>query len=182
MTDPTPTPPAVPAAPVTGTPDPAATDGDGKGGKSAVLADLATERDKRQALEAQVQQLTAAQTAQTDALAKAFGIKSEETSDTAALAAKVTTLQEQFATAQHQNAVLSTAAAHGITDKDDVALLSSVKDEATMQALAARIAKGNGTPGTPKPDRSQGGTGSDGQNSGSPSADFSNFLSNAMGQ
>lgn len=153
---------------------------DGKGGKAAVLADLATERDKRQELEQQVQTLTKAQQAQTDALAKAFGIKPEETSDTSALAAQVTTLQEQFAQTQHQNAVLSVANEHGITDKDDLTLLTSVKDEATMRTLAARIQKASETPGTPKPDRTQGGSGGEPTGSSSPEQDFATFLSGQL--
>ena len=153
---------------------------DGKGGKAAVLADLAAERDKRQALEQQVNQLTQAQQQQADALAKAFGLKPEETSDVAALAAQVTQLQEQFATASHENAVLSAANAHGITDKADLDLLRSVKDEQTMRALAQRIAS-QAAPSTPKPDLTQGGQSSPGATS-TPEKDLANFLQTQLGR
>lgn len=153
---------------------------DGKGGKAAVLADLATERDKRQALETQIAELQTAQKAQADALAKAFGLKPEETSDTATLAAQVTALQEQFSQTQHQNAVLSVANQHGISDKDDLALLEAAKDEQAMRRLATRLAKANDT-NTPKPDLTQGGKGGNGQGS-SPEQDFANFLGAQLGR
>lgn len=47
------------------------------------------------------------------------------------------------------------AAKHKITDEDDLELLATAGDEATMERLAARIAKAT-TPGTPKPDHSGG--------------------------
>lgn len=171
-TEPTSTPPEGPKQ--------AQPDDDGKGGKAAVLADLATERDKRQALEQQVTQLTQAQQAQQEALAKAFGLKPEETSDVARLAADVTTLREQFEQTNHENAVLSVANQHGITEKDDLALLRSVKDPDTMRALAQRIAK-QGGPSTPKPDLTQGGQSSTG-GTGSPEQEFATFLQSQMGR
>lgn len=155
---------------------------EGKGGKAAVLADLATERDKRQALETQIQELQTAQQKQTDALAKAFGLTSEETSDVSALAAQVTTLQQDFAKTQHTNVVLSVANEHGISDKDDLALLADAKDEAAVRRLAARIAKaGEGNSHTPKPDLTQGGKGGTGQG-GDPAQDFANFIGTQLGQ
>lgn len=180
MADATTTPPT-PTAPEATSPA-AGTEGDeGKGSKSAVLADLAKERDQRQALEAQVQQLTKAQQAQTDALAKAFGLKPEETSDVAALASQVTALQEQFKATQHENVVLGVASEHGITNQDDIKLLLSVTDEATMRSLAARIKSDDkaGTPaGRPRPDLSQGGTGV--TPAGSPAQDFASFLTKQL--
>lgn len=169
-------PPTTPPTDTTATPP----EDDGKGGKAAVLADLATERDKRQALETQVQQLTAAQQAQKDAFAKALGLKPEETSDVTALAGQVTELQKQFQETQHQNTVLLVANAHGITDKDDLALLQSVKDEATMRTLAGRIAKA-ADPSTPKPDLTQGPQGGSGAPTGTPEQDFANFLQPKLG-
>lgn len=152
---------------------------DGKGSKQAVLADLASERDKRQDLERQVQALQAAQAAQSEALAKAFGLKPEETSDVSVLASQVAALQKQFADTQRQNAVLSVANEHGITGKDDLDLLASVADEAKMRALAGRIKASDGTPGTPKPDLSQGGK--DAPGAAGPAQDFANFIKQALG-
>ena len=63
---------------------------------------------------------------------------------------------------KHDNAVLRVASDHGITDKDDIDLLRSAKDEDAMTRLAARLASqaaAAAAPGTPKPDLSQGGTG-----------------------
>jgi hypothetical protein len=179
MADATTTP--APTAAVATSPAPDATDAptdEGKGSKSAVLADLAKERDQRQALEQTVQQLQTAQKAQTEALAKAFGLKPEETSDVQALASQVTALQEQFATTTHQNTVLNIANEHGITSKEDIALLTSVKDEATMRSLAARIKTSDGTPGTPKPDLTQGGK--DAPVTGGPAQDFASFLTKQL--
>lgn len=178
---PTPTAPAAQGGTAPNTPD----GDDGKGGKAAILADLATERDKRQALEGQIQQLQAAQQTQTDALAKAFGLKPEETSDVATLAAQVTALKEQFTTTQHTNAVLAVANKHGITDPGDLALLGHLKDETAMTTLAARIAQtpsGEVTtaPG-PRPDLSQGGKGGAGA-TGDPAQDFAKFMGDQLGR
>lgn len=114
---------------------------EGKGGKQAVLADLAAERDKRQQLEQKLAQIEAAQTAQTKALAEAFGVKPEETSDVTKLAGQVSALQTQFAATQRQNLVLTVAAEHGITDQDTLADLAKVSDETAMRSLAARLAQ-----------------------------------------
>lgn len=79
---------------------------DGKGGKTAILADLAAERDKRQALEKQVNDLTAAQQSQLDAIAKALGLKQDDTApDPAKLAEQVTAEQQRARDAQVQLAV-----------------------------------------------------------------------------
>lgn len=166
-----------PAAPPAAAPAATAPADDGKGGKAAVLADLAAERDQRQALETQIQQLKDAQTAQTAALAKAFGIAPDETSDMQTLTAQVTFLQEQFDKTQHENAVLAVANAHHISDEDDLALLRDAKDQAAMQKLAARIAQANdnsSSPSTPKPDRTQGGKG--GTTAKTPSEQFADIL------
>lgn len=113
---------------------PAATDppkpgDDGKGGKSAVLADLATERDKRQALEKTVADMQAAQKAQAEALAKALGVKPDEGEKPDALTAQITALQEQFATAQRRTQILELAAEHEIP-KDYQHLLTATEPEA----------------------------------------------------
>ena len=102
-----PTPPAPPAPPADPPPDP----NDGKGGKDAILADLARERDKRQELEGKVNDLTAAQQAQMDAIAKALGLKTDEPPDAEKLAAQVAEEQGKARDAQVQLAIYRTAAA-----------------------------------------------------------------------
>lgn len=93
--------------------DPAPAD-DGKGGKDAILGDLAKERDKRQALEQQVTELQNAQQSQLDAIAKALGLKSDDTPpDPQALAAQVTTEQQKAREAAVQLAVYRNATKGG---------------------------------------------------------------------
>lgn len=155
---------------------------DGKGGKSAVLADLATERDKRQALEQQVNQLLEAQKTQATALAQAFGLKPEEATDVSRLAASVTALQQQFEQSQRTNLVLSVANEHGITDKDAIEDLQAVTDEQAMRRLAGRLkaAQAPLQPGTPRPDLSQGGRQE--TEAATPAADFEQFIKQQLGR
>lgn len=132
--------------------DPADT---GKGSKQAVLADLARERDARQALEQTVAQMQQAQKEQMAAIASAFGVKPDaKDQDGTKL---LTTLQQQVAEMQREALVLRVANEHKLAG-DDVELLKSAKDEDAMTKLAARLAsQATETPGTPKPDLSQGG-------------------------
>lgn len=90
--------------------DPPSDPDDGKGGKTAILADLATERDKRQQLEQTVTEMQAAQQAQMDALAKALGLKSDEPPDPDKLAAQVAEEQGKARDAQVQLAIYRNAA------------------------------------------------------------------------
>lgn len=88
---------------------------DGRGSKDAILADLATERDRRQAAEKQAQDvLKAVQTA--------LGIKSE-TDDPQELAKKLTAAQAETTGAQLQLAIYRSSAAK---DADVDALLDSL--------------------------------------------------------
>lgn len=131
-------------------------------------------------LEQKLNDLRDQQKNQTDALAKAFGLAPEETSDVTALTAQVTTLQQQFSQTQHTNTVLAVANEHGISDKDDLALLMDAKDEAAVRRLAGRIAKaGESNTHTPKPDLTQGGKGGSGQG-GSPEQQFADFIGNQL--
>jgi hypothetical protein len=98
MPDPTPTPDPTPAPDPAPQPTPPADPpadpkpDDGKGGKDAILADLAKERDARQALQQQMTDLQTAQQQQMDALAKALGLKKDDTPpDPAALTAQIET-------------------------------------------------------------------------------------------
>lgn len=119
-----------------------------KGGQAQILADLASERDKRQAIETQ---LTTIQTA----LASAFGIDAGKQPSADELVADV---QKQLTAMQHQSLVDRVARIHGITETDDLEFLASAKDEEQMGRFAARL-KAASAPGTPKPDGSQGAKG-----------------------
>lgn len=120
MADPTPTPPTptpdpapvpAPATPPSPTPSPA--DDDGKGGKDAILADLAKERDKRQSIEKQLADAQSAQQTTLDNIAKALGLKSDETPDPEKLTAQLTTEQAKAREAAVQLAVYRNASAAG---------------------------------------------------------------------
>jgi hypothetical protein len=139
--------PAKPAAPAT---EP--TTGDqplGDGGKKALEA----EREARKELERQLSQMR-------DGLAQVFGQKPDGKASTDDVLHRLT---EQVGTMQHDNTVYRLASEHGITDKDDIDLLRSAKDEDAMARLATRLAAkagdGGTAPGTPKPDLTQGAKG-----------------------
>lgn len=53
------------------------------------------------------------------------------------------------------------AAAHGITDQDDISLFLTGDDEETLTRQAQRLAERASAPTTPKPDRTQGASSSD---------------------
>lgn len=130
--------------------------------KSAVLADLATERDKRQALEAEVAKLAPLQKL-VEALAPEA--KSAEDSTQAALDA----ITQRLAAAEHRALVAEHG--EGLSDEDK-AILSKISDPDVMGEVAARMrdatsAEQPGTPRrNPKPDRSAG-RGGDVKSSGS---------------
>lgn len=90
--------------------DPPKDPDDGKGGKDAILADLAKERDKRQGLEAQLTELQGAQQQQMDAITKALGLKSEDAPpDPAALASQIETEKSGRLAAERDLAVYRAA-------------------------------------------------------------------------
>lgn len=131
--DPTPDPTPAPTDPPADPPktDDSPTDPEkGKGGKDAILADLAAERDKRQALESQVNDLRAAQQQQLDDLAKALGLKSDDDPpDPARLAqeisdekAKTAAAETRATDAERQLAVFKVAHEH---EGNPLALLDS---------------------------------------------------------
>lgn len=89
---------------------------EGKGGKDAVLADLARERDKRQELETRLAQFEQSQKDQMSALAKAFGIENKEEAGATGvdvLTDQVKTIQDQLAASERKAAVLQAAANPG---------------------------------------------------------------------
>lgn len=105
-TEPTPTDP--PQDPPAATPPTE----DGKGGKDAILADLAKERDKRQGLESQLTDFQTRQQEQMDAIAKALGLKSDDTPpDPAKLTEQITLAQSEAAAANRELAVFKAAPA-----------------------------------------------------------------------
>ena len=137
--------------------DPPKDDDDGKGGKSAVLADLAKERKARQALEDQVKELAPLKEQMT-ALAAAFGVKPDAGNKDADVLA---TVQARMAQMERDSAVKDAAIAHGITEPKDLELLkSSALEGDALAAMAERLKPVaiDGKP-TPKPDLSQGGKG-----------------------
>lgn len=133
--DPAPAPPAPPAPTPTSTPpaDPNPAD-DGKGGKDAILADLAKERDARQALQQQINDMQAAQQAQMDALATALGIKKDDAPpDPAVLTGQIETEKSSRQAAERQLAVYRVAADPAVAANasrllDSSSFLASIKD------------------------------------------------------
>lgn len=89
--------------------------GEGKGGKDALLADLAGERDKRQAAETKLAEAETERNSQLDAIAKALGLKPEEKPDPEKLAASLSAAQDETRQARVENAVLKAASRHGVS-------------------------------------------------------------------
>jgi len=116
---------------------------------------LQAEREARKGLEQTVAQLQQAQKDQMAAIAAAFGVTPDaKDRDGSQL---IETLQQQVTEMQRESLVLRVAATHQITEPGDIELLKSATDEATMTRLAGRLAaKAVETPGTPKPDLTQG--------------------------
>lgn len=137
-----------------------ATDGaqDGKkdhgraGGSDQIMADLQGEREKRKALEQTVADLRKSHTDQTAALAAALGVKVDTKKDGDDI---VAALQKQVTEMQRDAAVNRIAREHQITDADDIALIGEARSEEAMAKVAARLVA-SASPGTPKPDLSQG--------------------------
>lgn len=164
---------AAPAKVTTATskkPEPPAKDGDeplGDGGKKALEA----EREARKQAEAEVAALRKDFEGFQSKLSEAFGIQPATGGDGTDA---VSQLQQRLDAMQHETAVYRLAAQHEITDEGDLELLKSATDEAAMTRLAERLAAKAQTPGTPKPDATQGGAG------GTPPALNSNALEEAL--
>lgn len=128
----------------------------GEGGERALKA----ERDARKALEGQLSDLK-------KGLLTALGGEADEKTDDADALAKI---QQRLDDMQHQNTVLAVANEHRITNKDDLALLGTIKDAEAMKKLAERLAPAeeerDAKSRRPKPDRSQAGGGSDSGSAG----------------
>lgn len=145
-----PTPPADPKpAPPAGEGEEPKAGGDeplGEGGKKA----LERERDARKSLETQVSQMR-------EAFASALGGKPDPKASTDDI---VKSLQDQMSTLTRSNQIALVARENGITDPDDIALIEDAKDEDGMRRIAGRLKPDERTPGTPKPDKTQGPQGS----------------------
>jgi len=155
-------PPAAPAAPAPGAPAPGGDqpEGDkplGPGGERALEA----ERTARKELERQIAAIQQSQTQQRDALAAALGLKPEETPDADKVAGQITGLTERLDQITRANLVLSVINEHPTLSKEDREVVEKITDEATMRAVAARLAEAAKPSGKPKGDPpSAGGTGS----------------------
>lgn len=117
----------------------------GEGGVKALQA----ERDARQTAESALRQLR-------KDLASLTGGDSQSSDPVAALADRFSTLESDFQAAQRAVLVRDLARDNGISDPDDIALMESATDDATLQRLVARL-KAN-TPAVPRPDPTQGGS------------------------
>ena len=117
---------------------------DGKGGKDAILADLAKERDKRQGLETDLQTLKDSQQSQLDAIAKALGLKpDDQPADPAKLTADITAAQADAREARQQLAVYRNAAANEANPDallDSASFLRSMADIDPTDADAVNAA------------------------------------------
>lgn len=181
MTDPTPiqapaaAEPATPAAQAVSTPPKteAPKPGDpadafkSEESKNAVLADLAKERDARQALEARLD-------AQSKAIAEAFGLSEAPKSED--LAETVKALQSQIQADRHEALIERLAATYKIDDPEDKALLTETDPEklkAQAERVGALIAAKNtaATPPEfqPNPGQGQGGSSSSKEDDSYPS-------------
>jgi len=117
---------------------------DGKGGKDAILADLAKERDKRQSLETQLQTFQTTQQQQMDAIAKALGLKSDdEPPDPTKLTEQIAAEQAKTREAAVQLAVYKNASTHEANADellDSASFLASLKDIDPTDAAAVGAA------------------------------------------
>lgn len=129
----------------TGTGAATAAGDDGKGGKDAVLADLAKERDQRQALQQTVEQMKADQAKQAQAMAAAFGLKPEETS-VDALAAQVKQMQTDLATSRTTSLRQQVALDKRLPPELAARLVGTTEQELAADADALLELMGNGAP------------------------------------
>lgn len=150
------TPPA-PATPPAPKPPKTGDDGGdkplGPNGERALVA----ERTARQDLEREFAAFRQQQTQQREALAAALGIKPEDTSDAEKVAGQITGLTERLDKITRDNLVLSVINEHPGLSAEDRAVVEKITDEATMRAVAARLAEASKPSGKPKADPPSGG-------------------------
>lgn len=117
--------------------------------KQAVLADLKAERERRKALQAQVEQFEQAQ-------AEAEKANMSELERAKAEADEYKTNAEKRA---RELSVYQLAIDKQLTNEDDIALLKEVESDEAREKLAQRLADRNSAPNNPKPDLTQGASG-----------------------
>jgi hypothetical protein len=163
MTAPTPpaepsaTPPADPTQPPTPPALPATGDGLGDAGRKALDA----ERTARKELEKQVKDLQARDPVK--ALLEALGQKPEPGQDPSqALTERIAAMEERTAKAELEALRLKVAADKGLSPKQAARLRGATRDELEADAdeLLADFPGSTSTPGTPRPDPTQGARGS----------------------
>lgn len=140
---------------------------DGKGGKDAILADLAKERNKRQELEGKLTEFQTTQQQQMDAIAKALGLKSDDTPpDPAKLTEQVQAEQAKARQAAVQLAVYRNAGEHQANPDallDSASFLASLAEidpsdaAAVGGAIKAAVEKNAALKSTPATPSFQGG-------------------------
>lgn len=137
----------------------------GPGGERA----LAAERDARKVAEKSA----------TDLAARLKEIETANLSELERAQQAAKESQEAAAKASTEALRWRTAAKHGISDEDAETFLTGT-DEATITRQAERLASLKSGPSTPRPDRTQGGSGGK-ATGGTPGDQFANFLSTQLG-
>lgn len=123
-----------PTTPASGKPD----EGKPQTGEADWAAKFEAQQKVNRDLEAKLNELRDGDKARNDAIAKALGIQPEDASDSDKLAAQVADLTGTVGALTKANLVLTIG--KGLSDEDQ-ALLASLPDEATMRAVAERLAK-----------------------------------------
>jgi hypothetical protein len=136
------------------------TTGTEQGQQGATPADVAALGDPgKKALTAEREARKAAETAATSLQAQLDEIRKAQMSDLEKAQATANEYQQAAEQARAEALRWRIAAKHGITDEDAETFLTAT-DEATLTRQAERLAAlHTSAPATPKPDRSQGGTG-----------------------
>lgn len=165
MTAPTTEPTTQPTTPPAGEPpkEPGTPPKDDKGpagGEKAILADLAKEREARKELQKQIEALSPL-----TKLAEALGVKPEPgKTDVETLTQQVAALQQQQKDSELRAIRLEVAAEKGLTPQQAARLSGSTREELAKDADELKAlfpgTQPPGTPGTPRPDPSQGPRGS----------------------
>lgn len=117
--------------------------------KQAVLADLKAERDRRKALQAELEQFKSAEAEAAKAQMTDLERAQSEAQEALKRAEKAETERLRY----------QIAATHSITDQDDIELFLTGGDEETLTRQAGRLAQRNSAPNNPKPDLTQGASG-----------------------
>lgn len=117
--------------------------------KQAVLADLKAERERRKALQAQVEQFEKERSEAEKANMSELERAQAEANEYKANAEK----------RARELSVYQLAIDKGLTDQEDIALLEEVESDEAREKLAQRLADRNSAPNNPKPDLTQGASG-----------------------